>query len=158
MSTPHRATEEQWEIVEICREEGHTPWPTATCLLELRARVEALEREVVVDQPEPAPLATDQDLYQLFDQAEPTFPDGFRAIYDLGRQHGAQPAPATEKSSAPAPAGSLVERVMVLLGHHGDGTARAAIREVAAWLRSEYPRREGYGTAWANLIEQEASR
>jgi len=29
---------------------------------------------------------------------------------------------------------------------------------VAAWLRSEYPRREGYGTAWANLIEHEASR
>jgi hypothetical protein len=83
MSTPHRATEEQWEIVEICREEGHTPWPTATCLLELRSRVEALERrcevqlqqlgdlqdghhrlagnvrllerEVVVDQPEPEP-------------------------------------------------------------------------------------------------------
>jgi hypothetical protein len=36
--------------------------------------------------------------------------------------------------------------------------ARAAIREVAAWLRSEYPRRDGYGTAWANLIEQEANR
>jgi hypothetical protein len=60
MSTPHRATEEQWEIVEICREQGHTPWPTATCLLELRSRVEALEREVVVDQPEPAPLATEE--------------------------------------------------------------------------------------------------
>jgi hypothetical protein len=44
MSTSHRATEEQWEIVEICREQGHTPWPTATCLLELRSRVEALER------------------------------------------------------------------------------------------------------------------
>lgn len=88
--------------------------------------------------------------------------EDFRAIYDLGRQHGAaQPTPAVKESSNPAPAGSLVERVMVLLGHHGDGTARtarAAIREVAAWLRSEYPRREGYGTAWANLIEQEASQ
>jgi hypothetical protein len=48
MSTPHRATEEQWEIVEICREEGHTPWPTATCLLELRSRVELLERRCEV--------------------------------------------------------------------------------------------------------------
>jgi hypothetical protein len=66
--------------------------------------------------------------------------------------------PAVKDSLTDAPAGSLVERVMVLLGHHGDGTARAALREVAAWLRSEYPRREGYGTAWADLIEQEASR
>jgi hypothetical protein len=28
----------------------------------------------------------------------------------------------------------LVERVSNVLGHYGDGTARAAIREVAAWL------------------------
>ena len=47
MSTPHRATEEQWEIVEICREEGHTPWPTATCLLELRSRIDHLERALL---------------------------------------------------------------------------------------------------------------
>jgi hypothetical protein len=39
----HRAKPEQWEVVEICREEGKIPWPTAACLLELRARVEALE-------------------------------------------------------------------------------------------------------------------
>jgi hypothetical protein len=43
MNHQHRATPEQWEVVEICREEGKIPWPTAACLLELRARVEALE-------------------------------------------------------------------------------------------------------------------
>jgi L-lactate utilization protein LutB len=43
MTDQHRATPEQWEVVEICREEGRIPWPTATALLELRARVEALE-------------------------------------------------------------------------------------------------------------------
>jgi hypothetical protein len=68
------------------------------------------------------------------------------------------------KQTAPAPAGSLVERVATAMQ---PGTfdysiyepeARAAIREVAAWLRSEYPRREGYGTAWANLIEEESNR
>lgn len=56
----------------------------------------------------------------------------------------------------PSPAGSLVDRLASV------GVSRfyvkAAILEVAAWLRSEYPRREGYGTAWANLIEQEANR
>ena len=35
--------------------------------------------------------------------------------------------------------------------------SRAAIREVAAWLRAEYPQREGYGTAWANLLDNEAN-
>jgi hypothetical protein len=35
--------------------------------------------------------------------------------------------------------------------------ARAAIREVAEWLRSEYPQREGFGTAWANLLDNEAN-
>jgi hypothetical protein len=43
MTDQHRATPEQWEVVEICREEGRIPWPTATALLELRSRVEALE-------------------------------------------------------------------------------------------------------------------
>ncbi len=47
MSTPHKATEEQWEIVEICRAEGKIPWPTATCLLELRARIDHLERALL---------------------------------------------------------------------------------------------------------------
>jgi hypothetical protein len=35
--------------------------------------------------------------------------------------------------------------------------ARAAIREVAEWLRSEYPQREGFGTTWANLLDNEAN-
>lgn len=77
-------------------------------------------------------------------------------------QHAHIPA----SSVAPAPTGSLVERVALAIAHKGCfapdesyGTeARAAIREVAAWLRSEYPNREGYGTAWANLIEDEANR
>jgi hypothetical protein len=42
-SQQHRATPEQWEVIGICKEEGKIPWPTATCLLELRARIEALE-------------------------------------------------------------------------------------------------------------------
>jgi hypothetical protein len=43
MTDQHRATPEQWEVVEICSEEGRIPWPTADCLLELRARIEAME-------------------------------------------------------------------------------------------------------------------
>jgi hypothetical protein len=292
MSTPHRATEEQWEIVEICREEGHTPWPTATCLLELRSRVEVLERrcevqlqqvgdlqdrhhrlagnvrllerEAITDwlNSEPSPDATDEELNLIFMQYR-DLAAARRVLYDLGRQHGARaaateadnataatvaeirsslfkdaaqpapsaqpepptlqeaqankvhheaelarlkckamqqpaldappplrcpgahtiaecggpceddfrlcdcgllqqlnPAPSVKDSLTDAPAGSLVERVMVLLGHHGDGTARAAIREVADWLRENDSEREmgGDAAATADLIEQEASR
>ena len=62
---------------------------------------------------------------------------------------------------------SLLDRVTWLIAKRfsesSPGTdctpfGRDVILEVAAWLRSEYPRREGYGTAWANLIEQEANR
>jgi hypothetical protein len=51
----------------------------------------------------------------------------------------------------------LVDRVEARAG--GDG--RAAIREVAAWMRENYDPREVYGTGWANLIaaiEDEADR
>jgi hypothetical protein len=171
MSTPHRATEEQWEIVEICREQGKIPWPTATCLLELRSRIELLEatqhahldgpqmsesdreamtepgrvvagqpepptlqeaqankvhheaelagleawrrqhliqaREVVAGQAEPEPLTTDEELYRTYmlDTGPDTVVDGLRAVYDLGRQHGA---------AQPAPVQSLMERVEAL--------------------------------------------
>jgi hypothetical protein len=42
--------------------------------------------------------------------------------------------PAAQPAPPAPPAGGLVERVVNVLGHYGDGTARAAIREVAAWL------------------------
>jgi hypothetical protein len=50
------------------------------------------------------------------------------------------------------PAG-LVERVANVLGHYGDGAARAAIREVVAFMR------ENDLSYWAaNRLEQEANR
>jgi hypothetical protein len=84
------------------------------CLLELLARVEALERGAA---PAAADVATD-------------------------------PAPAVKDPSAPFPAGSLVDRIEARAG--GDG--RAAIREVAAWLRT------GRMLNAAELLEHEADR
>ena len=60
----------------------------------------------------------------------------------------------------------LVERVADAIGAADDEGltnmtwsyhSRAAIRAVAEWLRSEYPQREGCGTAWANLLDNEAN-
>ena len=57
----------------------------------------------------------------------------------------------------------LVEKIRVRMiqeqknSNSWQAVAEAVLREVAEWLRSEYPQREGYGTAWANLLDSEAS-
>jgi inactivated superfamily I helicase len=113
--TDYKATPEQWA------DAGAFASGTRACILELRARVEALEE-------------AEND--RRFEAA--------KVLID-------KPAPAL--------AGSLVERVRKALSYPPGPYARAAIREVATWLRENYPRREGYGgTAWANLIEEEADR
>jgi hypothetical protein len=128
----------------------------------LASSVRMLEREVVRDQPEPSPVATDEKLRQLYHSPETTFVGALRAIYDLGRQHGGQPAPATEESSAPAPAGSLVEQMLDAMDQHLESSryaeARAALRVVAAWLRGESDGHLGSGAHWARCMEQEADR
>ncbi len=130
MTKPHRATPKQWETIE-----NYADTISYSCILELRDRLEALE---ATQQP---PLFTAEEVARIV-------------------------AP-TVKESLTDPSGSLVERVAWLIAKRFSesrpGTdclpfGRDVILEVAAWLRSEYPRREGYGTAWANLIEQEANR
>ena len=148
--------------------------------------VRRLKAEVYKD-PEvpdaPPPVATDHDLYMAFSGNRDTAA-ALRAIYNLGRQHGAdqlcpyirsddegtnycalaeQAAPAVKESPAPAPATSLVDRVgkaranAFVLGNYQD---RAAIREVAAWLRKSDAKLEmgGDAAATADLLEQEAKR
>jgi hypothetical protein len=62
---------------------------------------------------------------------------------------------AQRPSPAPAPAASLVERVMIAGGMGLTDSARAAIREVAAWLRDAG---DDFPDGVAMLLEQEASR
>ena len=49
---------------------------------------------------------------------------------------------------------SLVDRIEAVAG--GDG--RRALREIAAYLRHQYPTREGTASAWAILLEEHANR
>lgn len=89
-----KATPEQWDDTEHWASRyGHAQ----ACILELRARVEALEAA------------------------------------------NSKPAPSPSQSGS-----SLVERVMGVLGHYGPGTARAAIREVAAWLVDQHADSDGF--------------
>ena len=142
----HKATPEQWALLE----EQSAPEYDNT-ILELRARVEALEatQHAHVDLSGVPESERQQMLESLKKPAK-------IQLLPLEQDH--------PQVVGPTPAGSLVERVATAMQ---PGTfdysiyepeARAAIREVAAGVRSEYPRREGYGTAWANLIEEESNR
>ena len=120
MTKQHKATPEQWAR----QEELAAGSAMLTCLLELRARVEALE-------------ATQQ-------------PRAF-----TGEEVARIVAPRS-------PAGSLVERVVGIIGLDpvGDGKARAAIREVAAALIDWWDSDEVARTGWeaAKWLEQETKR
>jgi hypothetical protein len=110
MSTPHKAKPVDWVVVE---ESGSRFSSTDSCLLELRARVEALEAD----------------------------------------------GPAVP-SREPTSASSLVERVAIALAESDHphqlwhDEARAAIREVAAWLRD----RADHWSWVAQVLEREAGR
>jgi hypothetical protein len=106
MTDQHRATPEQWELLQ---RQGQTLGSAESiAILELRARIEALE-------------AAQQDKLDRL----------------IALDQEAAMAELRAASAEARPAGGLVERVADVLGHHGDGTARAAIREVATWLEME---------------------
>lgn len=137
MTKPHRSTPEHWATVERYAQQVSS---TDDCLLELRSRVEALEaaQHAVASSPVN------------------------RINLGLGAEDTAT-CPHVEEPTAP-PASSLVERVadaICVTADCGDTSlnwkseARAAIREVAAWLRD----RNGYPWAWvAQILELEADR
>jgi len=145
---------------------------SAQILLNLLERVEALEQWLtrgdfvqVPPTPEVVPAASDEELLAMrsWSSHGPTFDSDLvefgRSCYDLGRQRGAAQPPAAQPTPPVAPAGGLVERVVKVIADP-DGPAelwyddaRAAIREVAAWMREN---ETGYNAA--RPLEQEADR
>jgi hypothetical protein len=177
MTDHHRATPEQWTHVAICAEmKQQVPWATAACLLELRARIEALEatqhahadlsrlsdaerEQVTQELAKPATwrpldiettcgteaaIATAQQILRAPRMVDGTFehggetyrfkakPERVDAMAEL-RAASAEARPTVKDSLTDA--GGLVERVMHAGGMGLTDSARAAIREVAAWLR-----------------------
>jgi hypothetical protein len=135
----HRATPEQWETLEHYVIAIPNP-SIASCILELRNRVKALE----AGQTCPHIVTSDEGT----------------SYCALAEQTANQFRDPTEKVAAAAPADSLVERVADAIvsqatsaGIVDDRPARAAIREVASWLRSEPASR-----AVADRLEQESER
>ena len=173
--TPHKATPEQWKSTEkwgALSAESASSFDS--CLLELRDRIAAIEQQIqavdatteqssAVATPDhfrdtSEMVATDAQLQAVFwPDPKVTGTQGIRAVYDLGRQHGANSSAGLTGSSrlaipdsSPAPAGGLVERVMA--EGYGKTHARAAILAVAAWFDVI-----GYG-ATASILRQELQR
>ena len=128
------------EMVAALRQEGYNRQESIELLY---ARIEALE-------------AAQQPADHIAD-ASKMVDTGWRNLHDLSPIM--EPAP-------PAPAEGLVERVAWRLADHNHDTnpeiwrpeARAAIREVATWLRNETTDSELISRAIADRLDQEASR
>jgi hypothetical protein len=127
MTKQHKATPEQWAYAEACAPEDFAGY---ACILELRDRVEALE----VGQ---QPLVN-------YAPVKPEYRDKLDRLIEQDRSNPQQLA--------------LVDRLAVALlnaprNSNADTKARAAILEVAAWIRSELN-----GRNVADRLEQEANR
>ena len=147
MPDQHRATDEQWHwqaIKELLPENPRSPLPA--CLLELRDRIQQLEAAQQV----PDPSSAADRMLALQDQIR----DGALTLADALKEIG-----APEPASCPQPS-TLVDRVANALYNvplYSAAAAPAAIREVAAWLRSDSPVAGGNAAAWANLLERESN-
>ena len=157
MTKQHRATPEQWGFIELYADSIDP----AACILELRARIEALEAAQQPPLFTAEEVATDAELCKVYNDApEHGFGPALRAMYDLGRQHGVAPIRS-------GPESPLLDRVADAIGAADDegltnmtwsNHSRAAILEVAAWLRAESEGHLGSGLHWAKEFEREASR
>lgn len=166
MTEQHKATPEQWAQIERTAQLIHGDGCSA--LLELRARVEALEElhKAVVDLNKRFSLDLLVARVELLEATQHAHIDTsrLRVERDQIRQDLAKPARVFATAEvAPivvpsSPTGSMVERVgnRIKWGIDAEldeeGIARAAILEVAAWLRTQ----SCPGTA--RLLEQEATR
>ncbi len=152
--TDYRATPEQWAMTEHWDARS-----TNACLLELRARVEALEAGAALSQPalQKPTLEEVDDLcakHSFFYEDSKSLEHLQLLITDALARWGspAKPTPNDRQIRS-----SLVERVhSCIVGEPecGHMQARAAIREVAAWMREQ---QDGDLIA-ADMVEQEAER
>jgi hypothetical protein len=157
MTKPHRATPEQWETIERYAD---TSDPYA-CFLELRARIEALEvgqqppqdkldRLITLDRDDPANSLGAQGVERIATLCK---------VYNDAPDHCGPALRAAPIRSGPE--SPLVERVADAIaaqstsaGIVNNRPARAAIREVAAWLKEQH----GGDLLAATVLRREANR
>lgn len=148
------ATPEQWRDMERWAEIPSNSF--AACFMKLRARIEALEGKY-----ETMRLAT-LEWGEDIDNHSRWIDDQLKRIMALeAAANDRQQNEDNERAMPDAPpADGLVERVADAIYRNGTGVgsreeARAAIREVAAWLREKRPAAYSPG---ADLLEPEVNR
>ncbi len=146
MTDKHRATPEQWDAIKWrSTQDG---FEGCSVLLELRARVEALE--------------ADQHRHSL--DCRGLNDDQIRGISALIAAATGSAEPPVAPPPKPTSDSSLVKQVRQRLvqgaGNTWEETARAAIRAVAEWLRQNDAQCQmgGDAAATADLLDVEASR
>jgi hypothetical protein len=167
-SQSHHATPEQWACIAhhaLLKVPG--AFSTDSCILELRARIEALEaaqqdkldRLIALDT-DPAPDAAMTD-YERVAANMATCPSVDKIPDFTGTSPTTPELPASSAEARPA---GLVERVALAIDsscpqdEYVIADCRAAIREVAAWLETESEGHLGSGKYWATRLRSEADR
>jgi hypothetical protein len=157
MNTPHKATPAHWAAVEEYAQQVSS---TDACILELRAKVEALERRCEVQLMQLSDLQ--ERHHRLTLQVGHLEYELVRDDDDEPQQHCLEAMDPPETNFKPTPKDlqirtSLLERVQAAIYDvdypNGTDEARAAIREVNAWLRE---RAGGTRASWLldNEVEQ----
>ena len=136
---PYKATQGDWDLQKAWSGECQD----ARCLLELRARIEALEAGATCPH-----IVTGDEGTSYCRLAEQVARIGQSDVSADTSAQTSQPPPSdcqirsslVEAETEPAPAGSLVAWVVIAIGRDGETArweeARAAIRAVAEWLDS----------------------
>jgi hypothetical protein len=158
MTKQHRATPEQWVQQALWVE----TYEDSSCIMELLHRIEALEstQHAHVD----TSHLTDAERKQI--REDLSCPAAWQPLkIATETTYGTAPIVApTVKESLTDPAGSLLDRVADAIGAVDDegltnmtwsNHSRAAILEVAAWLRDDAPQSCPLTARW---LEQEANQ
>jgi hypothetical protein len=161
MAEQHRATPQQWAEVKARADErlvhdlGHAAHST---ILELLHRVEALEA-AQPNHPEKPDSSLEQRVSEHIKAQSVLTADLVERMATEALNDGVN---VTTQPNHPAkPDGSLVDRVedaLDMARGDSEAKARAAIREVAAWLGTECKGHLQTGLHWAIKLDQEAMR
>jgi hypothetical protein len=163
MTDQHRATPEQWDIVDNEATDGPSDH-IYSCILELRARVEALEAKYETQRLATLEWGKDVDNHSRW------IDDHLKRIMALEAAQRPRPAPAagrfdgvewkngetyivSEAIIEPSGADSLVESIEARAG--GDG--RTALRVVAAWMQ-ERTGTIANGSQWADMLRAQSEQ
>ena len=132
MTDTYKATPEQWRNIEESAW-GRNSLSKPACLLELRARVKALEAQAsnypeIPDSSTPPPVATDEELKAMWN-VPGTNLDVFRACYNLGVAHG-QAGRREVVKPAPVAGGSMEQALAAVTRFYAKGHEDCTEQEV----------------------------